>query len=114
MTDIIYIDELKIDLKRFAENRGWTKFHSPKNIAMAIAGEVGELLEILQWMTEQESRMVKEDADLKQQISYELADILLYAVQMADVLDINLNKALYDKIQINDIKYPRNKMKDSV
>ncbi len=106
MTDIIYIDELKIELKKFAENRGWTKFHSPKNIAMAIAGEVGELLEILQWMTEQESRMVKDDADLKQQISYELADILLYAIQMADVLDINLNKALYDKIQINDIKYP--------
>ncbi|MBY0378067.1 MAG: nucleotide pyrophosphohydrolase [Gammaproteobacteria bacterium] len=106
MSDIIDVDTLKRTLREFAREREWSKFHSPKNIAMALACETGELLEILQWMTEQDSLLIKEDLALKEKISHELADILLYIVQMADVLAIPLNQAIKQKIQLNRLKYP--------
>lgn len=113
MTDIIDFDQLKETLRDFAKLREWEKFHNPKNLSMAIAGEVGELLEIFQWFTEKESLHVKKDPILKEKISYELADIILYIVHMANQLNINLNEATLNKIEINNKKYPINLVKGS-
>lgn len=113
MTDTLNINELKEILAGFANIREWEKFHSPKNLSMAIAGEAGELLEIFQWLTDQESINIKKDPVIKEKVSHELADIILYIIRMADQLNINLNEAVFRKITINDIKYPANKVKGS-
>ena len=91
----------------------WEKFHSPKNLSMAIAGEAGELLEIFQWLTEQESINIKKDPVIKEKVSHEIADIILYVIRIADQLNINLNEAVLHKITINNNKYPVNKVKGS-
>ena len=83
------------------------------HLSMAIAGEAGELLEIFQWLTEQESINIRKDPVVKEKVSYELADIILYIVRMADQLNINLNEAVLQKITINNGRYPVNKVKGS-
>ncbi len=72
---------------------------------MAIAGEAGELLEIFQWLTEQESINLKDDSVLKEKVTHELADLILYIIRLADQLNINLNQAIFQKITINNNKY---------
>jgi len=111
MTDTLNINELKEILTNFAKIREWEKFHSPKNLSMAIAGEAGELLEIFQWLTEQESINIENDLVIKEKVSHELADIILYTILLADKLNINLNHAIHNKILENNIKYPANKVK---
>ncbi len=113
MTDAIDFNELKKTLAEFASTREWKKFHSPKNLSMAISCEAGELLEIFQWMTEQESLDTTHDQEIKEKIRQELADIILYTIRLAGILDINLEKALHDKITINNKKYPTDKVKGS-
>lgn len=113
MIDIIDVDKLKKTLDEFAKVRDWEKFHSPKNLSMALAGEAAELLEIFQWLSEEESLKVKVDMAVKEKISQELADILLYAIRLADQLDITLNTALLNKIALNTDKYPVSKCKGS-
>ena len=113
MSDLLDIDQLKSILSSFAKIREWEKFHSPKNLSMAIAGEAGELLEIFQWITEQQSIDIKDNTLIREEISYELADIILYIIQMASQLNINLSKAIFKKIKINNKKYPINKVKGS-
>ena len=113
MTDIIDVDQLKETLSHFSKVREWEKFHSPKNLSMAIAGEAGELLEIFQWLTESESLHVKNEAAVKEKVSHELADIILYIIRMADQLNINLNEAILNKIEINNNKYPVSLVKGS-
>lgn len=113
MTDIIDIDTLKKTLADFAEIRDWKKYHSPKNLAMALTVEASELLEIFQWMSEAESLAAKDAPEIKESISHELADIIIYAIRMADLLDINLNEALLNKMAMNNAKYPADKVKGS-
>ena len=113
MIDNLNISELKEILVNFAKIREWEKFHSPKNLSMAIAGEAGELLEIFQWLTEQESINVRKDLIVKEKVSHELADIILYIIRLADQLNINLNEAVLQKITINNGKYPVSKVKGS-
>lgn len=76
MADILDISKTKKILTEFAKIREWEKFHSPKNLSMAIAGEAGELLEIFQWLTEQESINIKKDPVIKEKVSHEIADII--------------------------------------
>lgn len=113
MSDIMDIDLLKKRLTEFAEAREWKKFHSPKNLSMALAVEAGELLEIFQWYTEEESSDVKDDPLTKEKVSHELADIILYLTRIADQLNINLNEAVLNKLTINHRKYPIAKVKGS-
>lgn len=113
MADIIDISKTKKILTEFAKIREWEKFHSPKNLSMAIAGEAGELLEIFQWLTEQESINIKKDPVIKEKVSHEIADIILYVIRIADQLNIKLNEAVLHKITINNNKYPVNKVKES-
>jgi NTP pyrophosphatase (non-canonical NTP hydrolase) len=98
------IDALQQRLADFAAERDWEQFHSPKNLAMALAAEAGELIEEFQWLTETESANL--DTKQKQAVAHELADVLIYLVRLADRLDIDLDVAVADKIRINAEKYP--------
>lgn len=98
------IEDLKTALRRFADERDWEQFHSPKNLAMALGVEVAELAEHFQWMTQQESLHLTDDK--KEAVRHELADILIYLVRLADRLEIDLLAAAESKMIINDKKYP--------
>lgn len=113
MTDMIDIDEIKSKLRRFAEERDWNKFHTPKNLAMAIAGEVGELIEIFQWMTDEESLHAKNDNVVHQKTSEEIADIFMYLIRLIDVMAIDLKEAINIKMELNSAKYPANLVRGS-
>ncbi|MBE7523664.1 MAG: nucleotide pyrophosphohydrolase [Burkholderiales bacterium] len=101
------LEPLRVRLRAFAAEREWETFHSPKNLAMALAGECGELLEVFQWMTEAESRAP--DPKARAAAAEELADVLLYLVRLADVLDIDLIDAAARKLDANAQKYPVDK-----
>jgi dCTP diphosphatase len=105
------IDALQQRLAEFAAERDWEQFHSPKNLAMALAAEAGELVEVFQWLTETESANL--DAAQKQAAAHELADVLIYLVRLADRLDVDLDAAVVDKIRINAEKYPVELVKGS-
>src|SRR2546428_3575979 len=91
-------------LRAFAKARDWDQFHSPKNLAMALSREVGELVEVFQWLTEEQSRDL--NAEDRQRASEELADVLIYVVQLADGLGIDLGNATDEKIALNEQRYP--------
>jgi dCTP diphosphatase len=103
---LIEIARLQETLKTFAADRNWERFHSPKNLAMALTGEVGELVELFQWMTEEESRHIMQDSKAATKVRHEVADVLLYLIQMINVLDIDINQAVTEKLQLNAHKYP--------
>ncbi|CRI64585.1 MazG nucleotide pyrophosphohydrolase [Thiocapsa sp. KS1] len=102
------LDQLNARLLAFARERDWEQFHSPKNLAMALAGEAGELLEHFQWLTEQQSAELS--AEKKRQVAHELADILNYLVRLAERLDIDLLAAADEKIAINAARYPADRV----
>jgi len=93
-------------LDKFAVDRNWTQFHSPKNLVMALTGEVGELSEVFQWMSEADSHQAATNPETAQAVKDEIADVLLYLVRLADVLNVDLNEAVTDKLKTNELKYP--------
>ncbi len=97
------LQTLRRTLAVFAEERDWGKFHSPKNLSMALIVEVAELLEHFQWLTDAESRELPPASH--EAVRLELADIFIYLVRLADVLDVNLLEAARDKIALNRVKY---------
>jgi len=103
------LTELNARLLRFAQERDWEPFHSPKNLAMALAGESGELLEHFQWLTEAQSQALSEDK--RAEVAMELADILIYLLRLSERLGIDLLAAAYRKIQINEQRYPVEKVR---
>ncbi|MFB1490433.1 MULTISPECIES: nucleotide pyrophosphohydrolase [unclassified Thiocapsa] len=103
------LDQLNARLLAFARERDWEQFHSPKNLAMALAGEAGELLEHFQWLSEQQSAELS--AETKRKVAHELADILNYLVRLAERLDIDLLAAADEKIAINAARYPADKVR---
>lgn len=98
------IEELQASLRNFATERDWEQFHSPKNLATALSVEASELLEHFQWLSDQESRNLPDDKRSK--IAEEVADVLLYLLQLADKLDLNPLEAAREKLQLNAKKYP--------
>mgnify|MGYP003394340895 FL=1 len=98
------IEKLRDELRRFATDRDWQQFHSPKNLAMALSVEAAELLELFQWKSESESGALSA-TDLAR-AREELADVLLYLVRLADQLGIDLLDAARHKLQLNAEKYP--------
>lgn len=93
-------------LRVFARKRDWDQFHSPKNLAMALAGEAGELLEHFQWLTEEQSLSVARDPVKRGKVAEELADIAIYLARISDKLAIDLGQAVNSKIRANAKKYP--------
>jgi len=110
---LVDVRSLSSELKKFADERDWAKFHSPKNLVMALTGEVGELNEIFQWLTTSESELAGSDPKTAVAIRHEIADVLLYLVRLSDVLDIDLNSAVAEKLKINANKYPSESVKGS-
>ena len=104
---------LSLALEKFAADRDWAQFHSPKNLVMALTGEVGELNEIFQWMTEAQSRTAGTHPDTAQAVREELADVQLYLVRLASVLGVDLNDAVQHKLKKNAEKYPADKARGS-
>jgi dCTP diphosphatase len=100
------IDRIQEALRAFANERDWEQFHHPKNLAMALAGEVGELVEIYQWLTDLESRNAPNDPQVANATKAELADILIYTLRLADVMRIDLDHAVTEKIEANAARYP--------
>ncbi|BCY13163.1 nucleotide pyrophosphohydrolase [Actinoplanes sp. L3-i22] len=90
--------ELTERVRAFARERDWEQFHTPKNLAMALAGEVGELLAELQWLTPEQSAAVMADPELGPRVRAELGDVTIYLVRLADVLGIDLVDAALDKL----------------
>jgi dCTP diphosphatase len=101
------LEVLREQLRVFAAARDWDRYHSPKNLAMALTAEAGELLEVFQWRTEEESRAL--DPEALAAASDEVADVLLYLVRLADKLGIDPMAAAQRKIAANDVKYPVDK-----
>jgi NTP pyrophosphatase (non-canonical NTP hydrolase) len=95
---------LRQELRRFAQERDWDQFHSPKNLAIALSVEAAELLEHFQWVSEKEAAVMPPER--REQVRHELADVLLYLVRLADKLNIDLGAAAKEKIQLNAAKYP--------
>ena len=94
-------------LRAFAAARDWDQFHSPKNLAMAVAAEAGELLEHFQWLTEEQSRNLA--ADKRAEVAHELGDVLNFMVRLADQLGIDLPAAAHEKVTMNETRYPAEK-----
>ena len=105
------LSRLRDLLRQFAAERDWDQFHSPKNLASALAVEAAELLERFQWLTEDQSRRLP-PAELAK-VREEMADVLNYLVRLADKLDVNLIDAAHDKIRLNAQKYPVEKSRGS-
>ena len=105
------LTDLAATLQRFADERDWEQYHSPKNLAMALGVEVAELAEHFQWLTQQQSLQLP--AETKQAVGQELADVLIYLVRLADRLDIDLLAEAENKVALNARKYPVDKSKGS-
>ena len=103
---LIDVKGLSAALTAFAAERNWDQFHSPKNLAMALTGEVGELSEIFQWLTEEASKSAATNPDTATAVRDELADVTLYLVRLASVLGVDLNEAVTQKLKKNAEKYP--------
>lgn len=100
------IADLQRQLRDFAAERDWEPFHSPKNLVMALTGEVGELTELFQWLSPEESARVMDDGASAGRVRDEIADVLAYLLRLADVLGVDLEEALTAKIIKNAAKYP--------
>ena len=99
-----HIEELTGKIRAFVDEREWSQFHSPKNLSMALAVEASELMEIFQWLTEEQSHQL--DPKMKQRVEEEMGDVMNYLIRLADQLDIDLIKAVENKLIINQQKYP--------
>lgn len=102
---LLDITALQRELSAFVDARDWRRYHSPKNLAMALSVEVAELVEIFQWSTEAESRAVMATPE-REHVRQELADIFIYLTQLATALDVDMNAAVADKLALNAAKYP--------
>ena len=102
-------------LKAFAIARDWEQFQSPKNLSMALIVEAAELVEHFQWLTQQQSTdlSLDKDSDKYREIALEMADILAYLLRIADRMEIDLLAALKEKIDINELRYPAEKVRGS-
>ena len=105
------LTQLQQQLREFARERDWEQFHSPKNLCMALTVEAGELQEIFQWLTDEQSRNPGEEQ--LRMAGEEMADVLLYLCRLADVLDIDLLTAANTKLAKNVQKYPANEVRGS-
>ena len=103
------LNTLKQRLREFAGARDWDQFHSPKNLSMALSAEVAEIIEHFQWLTEEQSNNLPQNK--LAEVETELADTFIYLIRLADKLDIDLLAAAESKIELNEKKYPVEKVK---
>lgn len=100
------LDDLRDRVRVFAEERDWGQFHTPKNLVMALAGEVGELLAEFQWLTPEESAEVMADPESGRRVAAEVGDVMIYLTRLADVLGLDLAAVARDKLADSGRRYP--------
>ena len=100
------VEDLRLLVRRFVDERDWQQFHSPKNLTMALAIEAAELMEHFQWIDVEASRRVPDDAEKLAEVGEELADVMSYTLALADVLGIDLAETVRAKMVKNAEKYP--------
>lgn len=93
-------------IRNFAEARDWGQFHTPKNLAMAIAGEAGELVSELQWLTPKQSAEIS--GEKLNAVALEMADVAIYLFRLSDVLSVDLSDYIKRKMTINELRFPSN------
>lgn len=103
---------LRDKVRAFSEARDWDQFHSPKNLTMALSGEVGELQEIFQWLTEAQSTNLTPEQH--QAAAHEIADVQIYLLRLADKLGIDIPQAVEEKMAINEVRYPADRSRGSI
>lgn len=99
------IEKLTAEIRGFADARNWEIFHTPKNLAMAIAGEAGELVAEFQWLTPDESMAKNLSQEKKHDIEMEIADVAIYLFRLSDVLGVDLASVMREKIAINESRF---------
>ncbi len=105
------LEELKLKLREFAKVRDWEQFHSPKNLSMALSVEAAELVEHFQWMTEKQSTELSPQRHAA--VAFELADIFIFLLRLSDQLNIDLMEITKRKMELNNKRYPVEKVKGS-
>ncbi|MCG8424325.1 MAG: nucleotide pyrophosphohydrolase [Proteobacteria bacterium] len=106
MAEPLDIAAIQAQLRQFVGEREWDRFHTPKNLVMALSGEVGELTELFQWLSEEESWRIMDAAESAQAVRDEIADVLMYLLRIADVLGVDPAPAVQAKMRKNAAKYP--------
>ncbi|XP_020112132.1 dCTP pyrophosphatase 1-like [Ananas comosus] len=109
----VTLEDLRKKMAEFARERDWEQFHSPRNLLLALVGEVGELSEIFQWRGEVPKGLPGWGEEEKEHLGEELSDVLLYLVRLSDICGIDLGKAALRKMELNALKYPVNQCKGS-
>lgn len=99
------LTDLRDGIRRFTEERDWSRFHDPKSLILALVGEVGELAELFQWLPAESAAGKARDEPLHTRVEEEISDVLLYLVRLADVLDIDLADAATRKMQSSSAKH---------
>ena len=105
----VTVAELKAMAREFRDRREWERFHTPKNLSMAVAIEAAELMEQFQWLTEEELSRLVENGSRVELISEELADVLIYALSLANSLEIDVASAVVRKLDKNADRYPEDR-----
>lgn len=111
MTTEEQLETLRKRLAKFASDRDWDQFHSPKNLSMALIAETAELVEHFQWLSEEDSKNL--DTEKRDAVAMELADIFIFLIRIADKTGVNLAESAWKKIKINEARYPVDKVKGS-
>ncbi len=93
-------------LRNFTADRDWGQFHTPKNLAIAVAAEAGELIAEFQWLTDTQQGQLGSDDALRLRVEDEIADVAIYLLRLADVLNVDLEAAIHAKIDRNETRYP--------
>jgi len=105
------LGELKKLVSHFRDERDWKQFHKPKDLAISVSVEAGELLELFQWKTDSEVRNILDDPAKLEQLKHEIADIVVYCLAMSDIIAFDLADAIRNKLESNAKKYPIDKSK---
>tara|TARA_B110000444_G_C18729794_1_gene542728 strand:- start:338 stop:685 length:348 start_codon:yes stop_codon:yes gene_type:complete len=112
MSDTITtIKEMKQLMESFVDEREWSNFHNPKNLSMSISIEASELMELFQWKTIDESQVSMKEGPIRLEAIDEIADILMYCIGFCNKNNIDISKAIKDKMKKNKIKYPKKSFK---
>ena len=100
------ISTLRSAVDKFVDARSWYKYHTPKNLAMSIAIEAAELMEHFQWYEVSESSEIMQNPEKRAEVADELADVLIYALSLATVTDIDISEAIFKKLARNEQRFP--------
>ena len=99
------INDLKSEIRAFADARDWEQFHTPKNLSMAIAGEAGELVAEFQWLTADQSMRSNMSDEKLRDVELEIADVAIYLIRLADVLGVDIAEVVRKKLAINQSRF---------